>query len=407
GMSDASGIAEETVQYRVYEPGVDLDAAFSSGDLYDSGWTGTVLTEGNMLDGNYTATFDVVGAGLGSGSYFMRVRGCDVLYEAPLPEGSEIPPHCTDPIMTIVIDLDAPVGPSNVVKDGDVITWDAATDALSGMSHYNIYCDDVKVDETTELTYTTNGTDCVYDVSAEDNVGNEGTKEEAQAPGTEDPGGSDPGTGYTGPAYNGGGSSYGGTGTTGSGSTGDTEPAPVCQNLGNVCSVDSDCCEGACVDDVCAVVEDTSGAGSDVIDVIAPEYADVGVLVTVRAQYHSDGSPLVGAELDIIMPDNEVMKRTTDANGEVKYSTQQEGWYKYSVPSYETGSVTYTYAGVKGAGGEPSGGEAAPPEDGGKATIQSSTGLLFGVLAPELAGLLVLLALVAGYLGYKKYANGE
>ncbi len=407
GMSDASGVAEETVQYRVYEPGVDLDAIFGSGGLYDSGWTGTVLTEGNMLEGNYTDVFDVVGAGLASGSYFMRVRGCDVLYDAPLPEGSEIPPHCTDPVMTILIDLDPPVGPSGVVKDGDVITWNAATDALSGVSHYNIYCDGEKVDETTELTYTTDGTDCEYKVSAEDNVGNEGTRRTPSTPGDVppvDPGpGSGPGTtpAWTPSSGSGGSSSSGSSGS--SNNNGDT--GPVCQTLGQVCSVDGDCCEGTCSDNVCAIVQEDTGAAKDVVDILAPEYADVGVLVTVRAQYRSDGSPLAGAELHIMMPNNEVMQRTTDANGEVKYSTQQEGWYKYDVPGYEKGSVVYTYAGVKEVyTGEDTGGEAAPGDDG-EVKVQTTTGLLFGVLAPELAGLIVLLALVAGYLGYRRYSN--
>jgi hypothetical protein len=400
GMVDSTGVAPETVQYRVYQPGVDLDALFSTGGLYDSGWLSTELTEGNALDGNYTDQFDILGENITSGTYFMRVRGCDVLYAPPLPSGSAIPEHCSDPILTIIIDLDPPVGPTSVYISSTQISWAAATDALSGVNHYNIYDGDAKIGETNSLSYTVGDSTHTYYVSAVDNAGNEGQKVLAIV-GTAPPANNgNGGSGSGGGSYSGGssGSRGGGAGSAVSTSS-DSSVSATCQQLGSICSEKSDCCEGDCTSGTCTV--ESAPAGPDPIDVKAPEYVEVGSAVTVRATHRVDNSPLVDADLYIIGPDGEVIKAKTNGNGEVSFTAKLSGWYKYEVPGKAKGSITFTYSQPASASSGTE--ELAPPKASTPTAgaIQSTTGMVFGGLAPLTLGILLLLLIALGYGAYR------
>ncbi|MFH0971429.1 MAG: hypothetical protein V1835_02570, partial [Candidatus Micrarchaeota archaeon] len=175
--SDASGIREDTVQYRIFE---DLGSLFGvpiGPEKYDSQWR--ILP--NIEEDLYGADFNATAEGLEDGkTYYLRARACDNLFEGDLPEGAEIPAHCADPQIEIKIDLKPPVMGGVTINNG-ILSWLAATDA-TGVDHYNVYLDGVFVDSTSLITYDTNGRQGSWSISAVDLLGNEGGRTGATAP---------------------------------------------------------------------------------------------------------------------------------------------------------------------------------------------------------------------------------
>ncbi len=174
---DASGIREDTVQYRIFE---DLGSLFGvpiGPEKYDSGWR--VLPY--KVDDLYGEDFNTTAEGLEDGkTYYMRARACDNLFEGDLPDGAEIPAHCSDPQIEIKIDLRAPEMGAVTISNG-ILSWPAATDA-NGVDHYNVYLDGVLVDSTSSNAYDTAGQTGNWAVTAVDTVGNEGSSISATAP---------------------------------------------------------------------------------------------------------------------------------------------------------------------------------------------------------------------------------
>jgi len=183
-LKDIAGVDTETVQYRIFEPEAWWNFLCVIGVCpYSSGWLDLTLTEGNQHDGNYTAVFDT--SGLTSGkTYMLQIIGCDVLYSEQEIEHAKAginTSHCSDPQIHFILDLDPPIGPSNVKIKELTITWDAATDALSGVSYYKIY--HIFNDSYKEIVHVVNVGDALtfkvnesgtYGVSAVDKVNNEG-----------------------------------------------------------------------------------------------------------------------------------------------------------------------------------------------------------------------------------------
>ncbi len=185
-------------------------------------------------------------------------------------------------------------------------------------------------------------------------------------------------------------------------------PVKTCQKLGETCSVTSDCCIGACTSSVCKLPEEKPPA-KGLVEVIAPEQANLGDNITVKLRYVDNSEPVPGADLQVISPSYEIIKLKTDKNGIAYYVPTEEGWHDYLVPNYEVWGIASTY--VKGNA-----------NDSGRINIIryltrsiSTTdtgaglfsGLFLGRLAPELLGLLVLVLFLLGYGAYLYYKEQE
>jgi hypothetical protein len=184
-LKDVAGIDTGTVKYRIFEPQAWWDNFMCIIGIcpYSSGWLDLTLTSGNEYDGTYEDAFDT--SALSSGkTYILQIVGCDVLHddlELDQVKAGMDTLHCSDPKISFVIDLDAPVGPSNVKIKDLTVTWDAATDALSGVSYYKVYR--IFNDTYKEVVHVVNAGDVLsftvneagtYGVSAVDKVNNEG-----------------------------------------------------------------------------------------------------------------------------------------------------------------------------------------------------------------------------------------
>jgi hypothetical protein len=427
GMNDTTaGVDPSTVQYRIYAPGVDLDAIYVIGGLYDSGWRSTILSEGNQRVGNYTSLFNITAENITSGTYYMRVRGCDVLYTPPLSSGSQIPPHCVDPLLSIIIDTDPPVGPTNVTIEGSSITWVSATDALSGMDHYNIYFDGEYINSTdaSVLQYTTNGTAGNYSVSAVDKVGNEGAPVVAQPKTQPQPpqpfcgdgvcnngetcatcsndcgachgGGSSGGYTPSGGSSSGG-SSGGSTGGTGgsSGGTGGTTTFTQCSEIGQACATTADCCAGQCVNYKCSQQEIAGPATR--VDILAPPSALLNDVIVVKMVDENNNS-VAGATVLIVSPTKESLVLLTDTNGEAGFKATDEGVYTYNAPGHYLISIRTTNV-VKPAKPVTTFSPPATQPEGQQAP--PSIAMALAAYAPWILGLLLLL-LIAIFLATRR-----
>ena len=188
-VSDVSGVLADTVQYRIYEDINTLLGGTPIGNetTYDSDWRTIPLLEGDMFEGIYGEDFNALEEGLENGiTYYLRSRACDILFEGDLPPDDDIPPHCTDPELEFIIDLQGPNGPTNVIISGDEVSWTPATDP-SGIDYYKVFVNDGYVGMTEETSFDTGGVEGTWSVSAVDAVGNVGEKIVAQAPGTPPP----------------------------------------------------------------------------------------------------------------------------------------------------------------------------------------------------------------------------
>ncbi|MFH1106579.1 MAG: hypothetical protein V1787_01665, partial [Candidatus Micrarchaeota archaeon] len=198
--ADASGVNPSTVQYRVFENLASLFGVPLGEGEYDSYWRILPLVSGDVLNGTYGIDFNATQEGLQDGkTYYLRARACDVLFEGTLPDGAEIPPHCTDPEVTFKMDLGGPTAPAGVTISDGVITWGASSDP-SGVDHYNIYKDGELAGTSDSTTYNTGGAAGEWSVSAVDRLGNEGARAIATVPTG----------GVTTPPSSGGGGSYSG-----------------------------------------------------------------------------------------------------------------------------------------------------------------------------------------------------
>jgi len=402
GMDDeTAGVDPSTVQYRIYAPGVDLDAIYVIGGLYDSGWRSTTIAEGNQWVGNYTSLFNITAENITSGTYYMRVRGCDVLYPAPLTNGSQIPAHCTDPLLSIIIDLDPPIGPTNVIINGTIITWNAATDAGSGMTsgHYNIYNSSgdiigvVNSTGTQTYSFTISNTNDIYKVSAVDSVGNEGAHVLAQKasvpPAGPIGGGGGGGSSSGGGTISTGGSSSGGTGGS-TGGTGETTTFTQCSQVGLACATTADCCEGQCVNYKCSEQETTGPATR--VDILAPPSALLNEVVVLKLVDENNQS-VAGGTVLIISPTRESLVLITDSNGEAGFKATDEGVYTYNAPGHYLVAIRTTNV-VKPAEA-PTGLTGTPAsEEGTQQQAPTSVGMALAAYAPWVLGLLALLLIV-------------
>lgn len=420
GMNDTTvGVDPATVQYRIYNS-TDLDA-ICLGNCYDSKWRNTTLAEGDQWVGNYTATFNVSAENITSGTYYMRMRGCDMLYPPPLPTGTQLPAHCIDPWLSIIIDIDPPQGPYNVIIDGKTLTWDSAVDNFE-MKQYNIYFDGVLNDTVnstaaTNYTYTTTNTSVVnisiiaFDMA--DNNGSEVFAQPKSTPPAEPTCGDglcngvetcttcskDCGICHSGGGSSGGSSSgtvgtTGGTSSTG-GSTGGTATFTQCSSLGQPCAVTSDCCGGQCVNYKCAVPEEAGPATR--VDILAPPSALLNDVVVLKL-VDENGTPVAGGTVLIISPTRESLVLLTDTNGEAGFRATDEGVYNYNAPGHYMVSIRTTNV-VKPT--EPIVNlEEEPIHDTRQAT-PPSLGMALASFAPWVVGLIALL-LIALFLATRR-----
>ncbi len=76
-LTDDTGVDTSTVEYRITDCWVEA-WGLCFGKKYDSGWRLLTLTEGDVLDGNYTDSFNVTAEGLdSSGTYIFGTKFCD------------------------------------------------------------------------------------------------------------------------------------------------------------------------------------------------------------------------------------------------------------------------------------------------------------------------------------------
>jgi len=223
-VDNGIGVDDSTVRFRISDDYNCLDnnpGSFNCAGSYDTGW----ITLNNSEKPIYKYLFDITDLEEGV-KYYLKIWTCDLFASVPNYTINELKAeefkHCVDPSLYFIIDRTPPSGPTNVIIDGNHLTWNAATDS-SGINHYNIYLDGVITYTTTNTYYDVNGTG-QWSVSAVDNSmpPNEGAKVPAQLK-TQGNGGT-----------TGGGTSSGGGGgfittsatTTGTtGSTGETQPS--------------------------------------------------------------------------------------------------------------------------------------------------------------------------------------
>ncbi|MFH1106437.1 MAG: hypothetical protein V1787_00925 [Candidatus Micrarchaeota archaeon] len=180
--ADNTGVNLSTVQYRIFEDLATLFGTPIGSATYDSDWRTLPRTFGNASSGSYGVQFNTTLEGLQDGkTYYLRARACDLLFTGVLPQGAEIPPHCTDPELPFKVDL-RPPAMGGVTVSGGSLSWPAASDA-TGVDYYNVYLDGVFVASTASTSYDTGGEEGNWSVSAVDNVGNEGQRIGAQPPG--------------------------------------------------------------------------------------------------------------------------------------------------------------------------------------------------------------------------------
>ena len=175
---DLSGVNPNTVQYRIFENVASLFGTPIGSEEYDSGWRLLPHVSGDTFGTDFNTTFE----GLEDGkTYYMRARACDTLFSGTLPNGAEIPEHCSDPEVTFKIDKTAPTAPGSATISSCVVSWSASTDA-SGVESYRVFHDGVYVASTTSLSYLGVCADGTWSVSAVDVAGNEGSQSVASAP---------------------------------------------------------------------------------------------------------------------------------------------------------------------------------------------------------------------------------
>jgi hypothetical protein len=179
---DLTGVKPSTVQYRIFEDIASLFGVPLGPEKYDSGWRLLPMLSGNAQDGAYGVDFNSTFEGLQDGkTYFMRVRLCDALFTGTLPNGAELPEHCSDPEITFKIDLAGPSTDLNVILSDKRLSWLAASDS-SGIAYYNVYLNGVFMGSTTSTSYVTGGIEGVWEVAAVDTLGNIGPKSTAKPP---------------------------------------------------------------------------------------------------------------------------------------------------------------------------------------------------------------------------------
>ncbi len=179
-------------------------------------------------------------------------------------------------------------------------------------------------------------------------------------------------------------------------------PVSTCQKIGAVCTNTSECCEGACISNVCKIPEKPSER--IVIEIIAPKEADVGSQVQILLKYVDTGEPATGITIRVVTPSYEIISLVTDYKGITSYVPNEEGTYDYLVPDYEATGVlsTHVNGGMDGAG------KVLIIRNGEIArTSTAGTGFFLFNLAPELLGLILLVAMLVLYGAYLYYKERE
>ena len=175
---DLSGVNPSTVQYRIFENVASLFGTSVGSEEYDSGWRVLPHMSGDTFGTDFNASFE----GLEDGkTYYFRARACDTIFEGDLPNGAEIPEHCSDPETVFKIDMTNPTAPGSATISSCAMSWSASSDA-SGVELYKIYHDGSYVTSVTSLSYATACAVGEWSVSAVDVAGNEGDKSVATVP---------------------------------------------------------------------------------------------------------------------------------------------------------------------------------------------------------------------------------
>jgi hypothetical protein len=181
-------------------------------------------------------------------------------------------------------------------------------------------------------------------------------------------------------------------------------PVSTCQQIGAVCTNTSECCEGACISNVCKIPEEKQPPKRIVIEIIAPKEADVGSQVQILLKYVDTGEPATGITVRVVTPSYEIISLVTDDKGITSYVPNEEGTYDYLVPDYEVTGVLSTH--VKG--NMDGAGKVLIIRSGGMAgTSTAGTGFFLFNLAPELLGLILLVAMLVLYGAYLYYKEKE
>ncbi len=134
-------------------------------------------------------------------------------------------------------------------------------------------------------------------------------------------------------------------------------------------------------------------------EIIAPNLVDKGQTVVLRLTTPS-GTPIGGAQLQVIQPDGTRASGTTDELGRLVFVADQTGFYTYGIPDFSAGAIPATESRVPVVVTPPTTGSITPVANtSNSASSFFSLDSLFG-LWPIAGGLLIVGLVAFGVYGY-------